>query len=389
MTARRVISLWLSLMAVLCLTGCGPTLGDLPLPGSGVSGDTIRVTADFDEALNLATGAVVKVNGVNAGRVQKVSVKDFRAQAEMLVQKDAVMRKGARARLRYTTPLGELFVDVTNPTTGPAMSDGDTLGLPSTSTAPTVEDTLASASLLVNGGGLAQLQTVTTELNKALGGREGTTRDLLKNLNVFLGQANATTGDIDRALNALAGASVLLGQREDTINRAMRDIRPAAAVLRANTDGFTRLLAEVRKFSGTANETVSRTRQQLLTLIHETEPVLAAFTAARGDFGPALDELISLGGILNNAVPTDYLNLALHLKADALALPGVGDLPSLPPILGGLNLGDLIPNLPSAPTVPGVTGRGGLLTGLLGGGPTSSKPGLDLTGLTGLLGGRK
>jgi len=111
-------------IGAVLLSGCGPTLGDLPLPGSGVPGDTITLRADFDEALNLSQGAIVKVNGVDAGRVQDVTVHDFQAQAEMLVRTDAQVRKGATARLRYNTPLGELFVDITNPTDGSVLADG-------------------------------------------------------------------------------------------------------------------------------------------------------------------------------------------------------------------------------------------------------------------------
>ena len=56
--------------ALVLLSGCSTTLEDLPLPGTDVAGDTVTIEADFDEALNLATGASVKVNGVDSGKVQ-------------------------------------------------------------------------------------------------------------------------------------------------------------------------------------------------------------------------------------------------------------------------------------------------------------------------------
>ena len=240
------------------LTACSTTLGDLPLPGTGVSGDTIRVDAEFQEALNLAQGATVKVNGIDSGKVQDVFVEDFHARAEMLVRTDAVLRAGATARLRYTTPLGELFVDVTNPSEGPTLADGALITLEDSSTAPTVEDALSQASLLVNGGGLGDLQTVTEELNTVLGGREDTARSLLERSRDFLVEANATTQDIDRALRSLVSVSSTLQQRERIINRAVREIEPAAAVLRRNTPGLTTLLQQVERFSGAAEETVAR-----------------------------------------------------------------------------------------------------------------------------------
>lgn len=339
---------WVRLAALLVTgaltaSGCSTTLQDVPLPGTGVSGDTITITADFEEALNLAQGATVKVNGVDSGKVQDVTVDGFRAQAEMLVRTEAELHEGATARLRYTTPLGELFVDVTNPDTGPPLEDGAHLTTRSTSTAPTVEDALSQASLLVNGGGLAQLQTVTDELNAALGGREDTVRSLLDRSTVFLTEANATTADIDRALRAFDSVAHTLDARRTTINRALREIRPAARVLRRNTDGLSHLLQEVEGFSSTANTTVRRTRAQLLSIIREVEPVLAELARNRDRFGLSLDQLVVLGDTVGGLVPGDYLNIALDLHFDQRALqtlPGAGRAPSAG--VAGLDLESLL-----------------------------------------------
>ena len=81
---NRVARVVVTLLGLLLVAGCGPGLKDVPLPGTGVSGATITVRADFAEALNLAEGATVKVNGVDSGKVQSVAVEDFHARAEML-----------------------------------------------------------------------------------------------------------------------------------------------------------------------------------------------------------------------------------------------------------------------------------------------------------------
>ncbi len=333
----RMLRCVVPLLGLLLVAGCGPGLKDVPLPGTGVSGDTITVRADFAEALNLAEGATVKVNGVDGGKVQEVQVEDFHARAELLVKSDAELREGATARLRYTTPLGELFVDITNPAKGPKLEDGDLLELADTSTAPTVEDALAQASLLVNGGGLEQLQTVTEELNTAIGGREDTVRALLDQAETFLSEANATTGDIDRALRALASVSTTLNEREEIIDRAVREIRPAAAVLRENTPGLTALLSEIEEFSAAANATVEATRDQLLTIIHPAEPVLAEFVANQGRYVRSLNSLVAAGKVVDNIVPGDYVSLLLAAHMDGVAF---GQLDDLLGILGLRPAGD-------------------------------------------------
>lgn len=349
------------LAATASLTACGPTLGSLPLPGTGVSGDAITVKMDFADALNLAKGATVKVNGVSEGKVESIDAADFQAIAVMKVRTDAQLRQGATARLRYTTPLGELFVDITNPAKGALLKDGTELSTKQTSTAPTVEDALSEASLLINGGGLGQLQQVTTELNAALGGNEGTFRDLLEQLNGFLIQANQTTQDIDTALNALSSVGQTLNQRRDTINKALAQIKPAADVLRANTPDFTALLTSLQAFAAQANQTVGATRTQLLATIKEAEPILAEMAANKGAWSDSLVQLAKLADAINTVVPGDYLNVNVKLTTDLshllAGLPGAGGQGGTGGKTGGSG---------------GTSGGGGLLGGVLGGGKTGS-----------------
>jgi phospholipid/cholesterol/gamma-HCH transport system substrate-binding protein len=350
---RRLAAL---VVALLLVSGCGPTLADLPLPGAGVSGDTIELRVEFDEALNLARGAQVRVNGVSSGKVRSVTTKDFKAIAVLDVRRSARMRADATARLRYTTPLGELFVEVTNPESGPTLQDGAVLPTSRTTTAPTVEDALASASLLVNGGGLNQLQTVTRELNDALGGREDTVRRLMDRADTFLTEANATTADIDRALTALATVSKVLADNRATIDAAMTDIRPAARVLRKNTPGLTKLLAKLTEFSGTANGVVGATRAEILQMLRQVSPVLDEFNANRDTLGPSLRALVSLNDDINAAIPGDYGNMRLEMQMDKVTLPSLLGAP-------GSNADPGTTSSSSNPLVDLVAGLGGLLGG--------------------------
>lgn len=365
-TAARAGLVALLALVLGVLSACGTTMRDLPIPGTGVSGDTIEIKAQFDDALNLAVGAPVKVNGVDMGKVKSIEADDFTARATLTLKKDAKVREGALARLRYTTPLGELFVDVTNPATGSVLADKAVLARESTTTAPSVEDALAQASLLINGGGLDQLQTVTEELNTALNGNEADYRALLDKASVFLTQANSTTQAIDSVLTSMNSLSTTLNGRKKTINRALKDIRPAAKVLREKTPEFTELLAEVEKFSGAANDTVTKTRQQLLTMLSELEPVLAEFAANNGTFEKSLQAVIKASGSADAVIGTDYLNIALELHLDNLNVGGVvnGALNGLlEDVLTLVGLDKLLPNLP-----------------LLGGGKTGAKAGAKNSG---------
>ncbi len=395
-TSARAVAAAALALTVGSLSACGTTMRDLPIPGTGVSGDTIEVKAQFSEALNLAVGAPVKVNGVDMGKVKSVTVDDFVAEATMTLKTDAELREGAHARLRYTTPLGELFVDVTNPATGAELGDDATLALKDTETAPTVEDALAQASLLINGGGLEQLQTVTEELNTALVGNEGDYRALLDRASVFLTQANATTQSIDQVLNSLNGLSTTLAARQGTINRAVKEITPAAKVLREKTPDFTLLLAEIKKFTGAANRTVNATRSQLLSMLTELEPVLAEFAKNNGTFESSLKLLIAGARSVDEIAATDYLNISLELHLNGIDATGavegtiagllglLGLNPNTPGLGGLLDLGGLL-NLGGLAPVNKSTKSGSTTKSGTSGGTTGSGSKPDPLGLNGLL----
>jgi len=360
---RRLITL--VLLAVV-VAGCSTSAQDLPLPGSRVSGSTYRVGAVFDDALNLAEGAPVKVDGVTVGRVRDVVAEDFTARVNLDLRESAALHEGATARLRSTTPLGELFVQIDNDTSGPRLRDGARLGADRTSAAPTIEDTMTSASLVINGGGLGQLQTIVRETNLALGGREDTARDVLGRMARTAEALNDSSDDIDAALDALADVSSTLNQQRDTTRAALRDLAPAARVLRKNTDELVALLRSIERFGTVTTDVVDATRDDLLTTLRSMGPVFDELNALEDELGPGIDTLVSFAALVDRGVPTDYLNTYLHFQTSELSigLPGTTAPPLLAPNLD--DPGNVL-GKPLVPTpAPSSSEPRGLLGGILG-----------------------
>jgi len=323
------------------LGGCSTTASDLPLPGTSMPGETFRVTATFDDALNLAEGAPVKINGVPVGRVAGLSVENLRAVVTMDISAGTEISTSADFRLRATTALGELFVDVVeDPTNAPAgastavLADGDEVGADRSSAAPTVEDTLAAASLFINGGGLGQLQTIVDEANLVIGGREDTLRDLLQRVGTTAESLTAMSGDIDAALAAISDASQVLADRQSTIDRALTELAPAAAVLEANTTALVDLLTSVDQLGGVVVPTIAQTRDDIATIVAQAGPLFAEVASVGPRLQPGIAEVVALAAGLEVGVPTNYLNLRVVFTG-ALNI-------------GGLSLGPLGAGLPGA-----------------------------------------
>ncbi|MEO6472064.1 MAG: MCE family protein [Aeromicrobium sp.] len=362
--------------ATIVLSGCGVTAADLPLPGNSVSGTTYRISAVFDDALNLPIGAPVKLNGVPIGKVRTVESHDFKAYVGLELKEAYPIHADAKARLRGTTPLGELYVQIDDSKSSEKLAGGARLGTDQTTTAPSIEDSMSAASLLLNGGNLGQLRTIVRETNAALDGRQDNARDLLTQLTTTTKAFEASSGDIDRTLAALASLSTKLNKRESTINAALRDVPAAAKVLHDNTARLTDLLTGIKSLGKVSQRVIDQTSDQLLEILREAGPVLDQLVSVKSEFGPGLSQLVTFAKLLDKGVPTDYLNTYLYFDDSIklglpIALPGGGN-PIQTPILPDLGLPDL--NLPLVPGLGGQPGQpdiglGGLLSNLSGGRP--------------------
>jgi phospholipid/cholesterol/gamma-HCH transport system substrate-binding protein len=354
----------------LLASGCSFTAEDLARANNNRGGGYI-IKVSVPDALNLPDGAPVRIGGVSIGKVHAVKAQNYEAIVSLQINDDTVITDAAHARLRYTTALGEMYVQIEPSDQGTKLADGQMLAPDQTQTAPSVEDALASASLLINGGGLGSIQTIVDELNTALEGRIPTTHALISKLDTFLGTVTQSQRQIDRILNALAASSTTLNQRESTINKALTEIRPAAKTLAENTDDLVALLKQADKLGHTAKRIVDTNRDDVALIVKELGPVLAEVNNNSAGVLNALDGITAGAPYVNQAVPNNFANLyaTVHLGAGLL---GVGGLPT-----GGGTGGT------------GGTGGGlldpvtGLLNGVTSGGSTGGSTGglLNLGGI--------
>lgn len=307
--------------AALVVGGCsGPTMADLPLPGGGVSGKSYTISAIFADVLGLPDGAHVRVDGADVGRVERIETQGFNALVTMRLVREVALTDGATAELRLTTPLGEGFIALDPGQGAMHLPDQSVLDLRRTSRVASVEDMLSAVSVLLSGGGLAQLRTIVTELNSAIEGSGAETKSLLRSLGKFFQVLNARTADIDRTLDALASVSDTLVQRRETLRAALTDAAPAAKLLAEQTDRFTELLQRLAELGRTGDRVISRTRQDLMALLRDVEPVLDALISIEGKVGPTLKDLVRFNTFFDEAVPADYLTGDVNL-ANVSAVP--------------------------------------------------------------------
>lgn len=350
---RRLL---LALLGLSVLAGCSFSVYDLPLPGGqGGSGPGYHVTVQFRDVLDLVPRSSVRVDDVAVGQVEKVWLDGWTANVRIRVSAGVQLPDNATAQIRQTSLLGEKFVSLAKPAEGTRtygqLSDGDVIPLARTGRNVEVEEVLSALSLLLNGGGVAQLKTITVELNKTLEGRESDIRSLLDNLDTFIGELDEHKAEINRAIASLDKLSASLAKQKTTLASTIDELPAALTILADQRENLTKLLVELSKLGVTGTRVIEGTKEDLLANLKALDPVLTEL-AKSGDALPnALQVLFTypFADSAANAVQGDYTNMQMTLDLNLPALlsdQGPLPLPSLPP----LPLPTSLPTLPPLPT---------------------------------------
>lgn len=335
---RRPRLLILPAVAML-LFGCDPGgfsgAADLPLPGGADLGPhPYRVVADFADVLDLVPHAAVRVNNVPVGRVAKVELPDgsWTARVTMLVNGSVRLPANASARLHQSGLLGEKYIQLAAPADGSGagtLSDGAEIPLARTNRNPEVEEVLGALSMLLNGGGIAQLRTIAVELNDALDGNEPEIKALLKNIDTLMSNLDAHRADITAAIDGLNRFAGVLAQRDQQIGTILDDLPPGLRVLEQQRGELVTMLQSLDSLSRTAVDTIERSQADFVADLKLLEPVLRQLSNAGQALPQALQILLTypFTDAALDAIGGDYLNVYLSL----VAAPGTTVIPPLTP----------------------------------------------------------
>lgn len=343
----------------LLVAGCGyGGMQDLPLPGSPDVGDSsFEVTADFEDVLNLATRSTVKVDGVTVGRVEEIARHGWQARVTLRLHGDTELPDDVTARIAQTSLLGEKYVDLRVPPAegdgqadaaalggGDLLSDGDHIEVRDTSRGREVEEVLGALALLLNGGGLGQIRTVTTELDAALQD-DDSVRRFLEELDSFVGALDRNRSRIIRVMENVDRLARTVAEDRETVTAALDEITPAVRVLARQRKQLVGLLEQLDGFASTASAVVRKSGADIAADLRALEPVLAQLARAGDDLPRAIEAVLSFPfpDEVLEAVEGDYVNLDVLMELSPTTLAGnvVGDdeqldeLPgSLPDLLG-------------------------------------------------------
>jgi phospholipid/cholesterol/gamma-HCH transport system substrate-binding protein len=314
----------LAVLSVAAVSACSSWRGvnSLPLPGTQGNGPgAYTVEAQLPDVANIERNSRVRVGDVTVGNVSDIERQGWHALVTMTINGNVKLPANATATIGQTSLLGSLHIELAPPKdVAPqgVLHDGSIIPLTSGATFPSTEQTLASVSLLLNGGGLGQIQDITQALSVAFAGRENDLRSLIQQLDTFVRYVNDQKGDIIAAADSLNRLVGQFAAQKPVVDRALTSIPNALSVLKNQRDNLSDALAQLGKFSALVADSTNQTKENLVRELSDLGPVLQSLA----DAGPALTR--SLGLFSTFPFPKD--TLTKWLRGDYANLTAVIDL---------------------------------------------------------------
>jgi phospholipid/cholesterol/gamma-HCH transport system substrate-binding protein len=326
---RGLRSVALVATAALTLAGCGfKGLYSTPLPGGADTGShPFTVTAYFADVLDLVPQSAVKVNDVPVGKVTAIDLatgaeckgapQHWCAKVKMSVNGAVNLPANAHAEVQQTSLLGEKYVQLIAPAADPSpqrLGNGATIQFVDTKSAAEVEQVLGALSLVLNNGGLTQIQNIAQELNKALGTpeRQQAARDLITDLNTFMGTLDNQKSDITTALDSIDQLAITLNHQKQVLTDALDTFPRALRVLNAERGQLVTLLSSLSNLGSVATRVINATQDQLVSSLKALNPVVTRLAAAGANFPESLRIAGTFPfplGLTRTLIRGDYANL--------------------------------------------------------------------------------
>jgi phospholipid/cholesterol/gamma-HCH transport system substrate-binding protein len=310
------------LVVALVLSSCGwRGISNVGIPGGpGTGAGSYTVYVQMPDTLAINGNSKVMVADVFVGSIRAIQLKNWVATLTLGLDKSVKLPKNATAKIGQTSLLGSQHVELASPPnpSPELLKDGDTIPLKNSSAFPTTEQTLASLSLILRGGGIPNLEVLQNEVYNIFNGRADQIRSFLGKLDTFTYQVNQQRDDITHAIDATNRLLVYVGGRADVLDRVLTDIPPLIKHFADTKQLLINAVDSVGRLSQAADQYLSEARGPLHTDLQALQCPLRELGRASPDLIGAL-KLILTQPFDIDSVPKvirgDYMNVSLTLDA--------------------------------------------------------------------------
>ena len=312
---KRVVALG---AAALMLTSCGwQGISNVPLPGGPGTGPGAKtIYVQMPDTLALNVNSRVRVADVYVGRVRAIELRNWVPTLTLDVDPSVELPANALAKIGQTSLLGSQHVQLDSPPDPSAqmLQSGDTIPLKNASAFPTTERVLASIATILTGGGVANLETIQTEVFNVLNGRADEIRTFLNQLDTFTDELNQQRDDITRAIDSTDRLLAIVAQRDETLDRVLTEFPPLIKYFADTRDQFADAVEAVGRVSNAAEGMLAPASDNLNTNLANLQRPLREL----GKSGPYLLGALQIFltapypiGNVDKVIRGDYINSSI------------------------------------------------------------------------------
>jgi phospholipid/cholesterol/gamma-HCH transport system substrate-binding protein len=188
---------------------------------------------------------------------------------------------------------------------------------------------------------VAQLKTISNELNKAFEGRESDVKSVLDQLDTFMAQLDANKEDIVAAIESLNKLAISVNKQRGSIEAALDEMPAALASIDRQRDDLVKMLRALNNLSSVATRVIKESKGATIESLRSLDPMLTKLAEA-GDALPKslqvfltypfVDEVVGRNPAqARNLHMGDYTNLSVQMDLDLTkGLPTIPTPPGSP-----------------------------------------------------------
>lgn len=254
-------------------------------------------TAEFMNVSGLKNGNMVRIAGVEVGKVQDIRINsDATVRVEFSADDSITLTEGTKAAIRYDNAFGGRYLSLEEGAAGTKkLSPGQTIPLARTKPALDLDAVIGGFRPLFRALNPEQVNELSAQLIQAFQGQGPT-------IGSFLDQAAAVTNTLANRdllisqvidnLNVVFGS---LGGQSDQLDNAVASLSELIHALAERKTDISNAVAYTNAAAGSMADLLSQAREPLQKVVHETDRA-ATIAAADRDY---LDNLL-------NTLPDKY-----------------------------------------------------------------------------------
>jgi phospholipid/cholesterol/gamma-HCH transport system substrate-binding protein len=254
-------------------------------------------SAEFTNVSNMRKNSLVRIAGVEVGKVQNISVnRDATVRVDFTADDSVVLTEGSRAVIRYDNLFGDRYLALDEGAGGvKKLNPGDTIPLTRTQPALDLDAVIGGFRPLFRALSPDQVNELSGQLLQAFQGQGPT-------IGSFLDQAAAVTntladrdqliGQVIDNLNVVLGS---LGGQSDKLDKAVTSLSELIDHLAQHKTDISNAVAYTNAAAGSVADLMSQARAPFQKVVHETDRT-AGIVVADHDY---VDKII-------NTLPDQY-----------------------------------------------------------------------------------